>query len=107
MASSFIRSHDFDLGNDKIRFTVQTDINNILSNRRRQLSQKIGELSSEKFRDFASSWHNTVKDKLFHSVNRDCNDDIIKFIITLGGEIMITRNVNSSKYDYFMNVMFN
>ena len=106
MTTSYIRSFEFQWEGENIRFTVQTDIDDLTDFRRSQLSEKFHKLSYESFKHFGGTWHHTMKNRMFLSVDRTSNNEIIQYIFELGGDVIITRNTNSNIFDYFLNVMF-
>ena len=57
----------------------------------------------KEYKNLAIYWHQIMNDKIFLVVKNTSDREEIQFIVNLGGEIVITRNANTSFYDYFMN----
>ena len=106
--AGFIRSIDFTVGPDRIRFTVQTDINERFDYRRRRLESIIYEYSQEEFIELGQSMYEHVRDRtfVFYETNEN-GGELGSVLFQLGGEITVTRDwtaVNS--FDIFMNIVF-
>ena len=109
MAASIIRSIQFRVGQDQIRFTVQTDINEVFDYRRMRLTEIINEgYSRDDFIQLGESCYEVVRDRtfVFYETNEN-GGELGSFLFQLGGEITITRDWTAANtYDVYMNCVF-
>ena len=109
MNASFIRSVTFNVGNDRVRFTVQTDINEVFDFRRQRLTEIINEgYTRDEFIELGQSCYELVRDRtfVFYETNEN-GGELGSVLFQLGGEITITREwMDVHSYDIYMNCVF-
>ena len=110
MTAIIIRSVSFDMGQDRVRFTVLTDITDSNDNRRQQLHNTVNiECNRDEFITLGEHCFELMHDKNFLFLeNVDLQHPMSHAIIDVGGEITLTREwMDIHSYDIYMNCIFN
>ena len=107
--ANIIRIISFNMGTDRVRFTFQTDLNE-LDTRRVRLYEIINEgYTRDDFIELGEYCYSVMKDRNFLFCNNlsDNNNDLQSFLIQNRGEITLTKEwMDVHSFDIYLNCIF-
>ena len=106
--ANFIRSISFSVGNDRVRFTIQTDVE-ARDLRRERLNEIVNNTySRNEFIILGEFCYTLMRDRNFAFYENHSHDNILyQFVYENRGEITLTREwMDIQSFDIYMNCIF-